>query len=292
MAAGVALIALPITLLALVVPLPIGMAGDGPSPSTAPVQNSVKVVAVSPAIVVQPAGVPSKEELVARAKQNPSILWRLGRERYERDVKAYRCSLFKQELLPDGLTDLQEIEVRYRVSPETVFMIWRKNESNVRRAMWIDDPAFIDSDGQRLARVEPAGAIIRIFTTDVKMPITGGIAAKSSRRSIKDCNFGNSFMLLEHYHKLAAERGVLDEKFVGTGTIDGRPTFITERHLPYEGDGKVFPDAKQIVHFDQELLLPIAMYSYADHAGKKLLGSYVFTRIELNPKFDESAFRF
>lgn len=268
-----------------------------PLPASHPVVGPAAAVAAGPPLADKAAkptvvaGI-TEPSLADAAKVDPSVIWRRGLERYQRDVKDYRCVLTKQEQLADGLTPLQEIEVRYRRQPETVYMIWRKNADEVKRALYMDSPEYIDGKGQRLARVEPAGAIVSLFVRDIKTPIQGERAQKASRRSIRDCNFGATFTLLEKINQTAADRGVLDIRYDGAGSIDGRPSYVVVRYLPYEGERGPFPDAKLIIHFDQETLLPVAMYSYSDRAGKQLLGSYVFTKIELNPGFDESAFKF
>jgi hypothetical protein len=62
--------------------------------------------------------------------------------------------------------------------------------------------------------------------------------------------------------------------------------------LPYDGPEGTYPDARMVLHLDQEWLLPTAVYSYADHEGKDLLGSYVFTKVRLNPGLTDDAFKF
>jgi hypothetical protein len=47
-----------------------------------------------------------------------------------------------------------------------------------------------------------------------------------------------------------------------------------------------------VMHLDQEWLLPVAVYSYADHEEKKLLGRYIFTDVNLEPKFSDKDFEF
>jgi len=217
---------------------------------------------------------------------------RLGLERYDREIREYRCVLLKQERLDDGMTPVQEIEVRFRAKPQTVYMLWRTNADDVKRALFIDDGQNLTDDGRKQARVEPAGSLVRLLVKDIYMPIDGPEARQASRRTIEECGFRATFALLEKYNALAAERGVLDFKYSGTGVVDGRPTFVIVRTLPHGGADDIYPDARMVMHLDQEWLLPVAVYSYADPAEKELLGSYVFTKVELNPGFDAAAFGF
>jgi hypothetical protein len=239
-----------------------------------------------------PAIDPKIAEMTELAERDPLAVVRRGRAWYEQNVHTYRCTLIKQELLGDKLSDVQEVELRFREQPRAIFMIWKTNADSARRALYLDTPQYVDKKGQKLARVEPNGAVARLFTKDIFLPVDGSDAKKTSRHAITDAGFHATFSLFEKFCGAAAERGVLDLKYAGTGTVDSRPTFVLVRQLPYEGANGTFPDAKLVLHLDQEWLLPVAAYSYADKDEKELLGSYVFTKIELNPTFDDNTFAF
>lgn len=230
--------------------------------------------------------------LAAVAAQDPMALVRLGREWYDREVREYRCVLVKQERLGDKLTELQEIELRFREQPFAVYMLWRVNADEARRALYMHGREFVDKKGRHLARVEPNGAIARLFVKDIYLPIDGPEAKRVSRRAIDEAGFRATFELLESYNAIAAEQGVLDLRYAGTGVIDGRPTFVIVRDLPYSGPRGPYPDARMVLHLDQEWLLPVAVYSYADHQERELLGRYEFTNVDLNPSFDADDFEF
>ena len=105
---------------------------------------------------------------------------------------------------------------------------------------------------------------MRLFVTDVFVPVKGERAEKASRRTIDECGFGSTFELMERYCSQASEAGVLELSFAGTAEIDGRPTLVLVRHLPYTGDGGTYPDATLVLHLDRESLLPVEIESYAD----------------------------
>jgi hypothetical protein len=261
---------------------------------------AIPAVSVRPAVALAgglgeglsaaPTPAPSVEQLL---ESDPMAVVRLGHQRYRRDIRDWRALLSKQELLPDGLSLVQEIEVRYRAVPQTVFMLWTKNAGGVRRALYAPgDSRYVDQYGRALARVEPNGALVRLITTDVFVQIHGPDARRNSRRTIDECGFAATFASLERINVLAAARGVLDLRYAGAGEIDGRKTFRIVRNLPANGADAAFPDRRMVLHLDQEWLLPVAVYSYGDTAETQLLGSYVFTRVELNPGLDEASFAF
>ena len=69
---------------------------------------------------------------------------------------------------------------------------------------------------------------------------------------------------------------------MGRGEIGGRPTYVFERHLPYTGDEADYPDRLLVFHIDGQYLVPTGCYCYADEAEQALLGSYLYTDIQLN----------
>ena len=235
---------------------------------------------------VRPAAV---RELLER---DPMAVVRAGREFYETQVRDYTCTFVKQERIRGRLGKVERIEVRFRKRPFSVFFVWKENANKVRRALYIDRPDYVDSKGRKLARVEPNGAIARLFVRDIKLPLHSKRSREVSRRSLDDFGFGAFFRMLEEYNGAAAEKGVLRFSFVGTGQIDGRPTYVFERYLPYTGEDGPWPDAKMIMHLDQQWLLPVAVYSYADAKGTKLLGSYVFEDVKLNVGLTDRDFQF
>ena len=229
---------------------------------------------------------------IALAKQDPWGLARQGKTMYERQIRDYTCVFLKQERISGKLRDVEEIAVRYREDPKAVYMVWRRNADQAKRALYVDNPEFVNDKGEKLARVEPAGALIRLIVSDIMMPIHGKRAMASSRRSIDEFGFYSTLGLLDRFNHRALEAGVLDLRYEGEGSIDGRPTYVIVRHLPYTGEDGVWPDAKMVMHLDQEWLLPTAVYSYADSEGRRLLGSYILTKVKLNPGLNDGAFKF
>lgn len=248
-------------------------------------------LAATPAMA-RPAAPVSRQAMLEMAATDPSRVARIAIERYRSTVRDYRCIFTKQERINGELKDSEEIRVLYRNEPLSVYMQWQKNADEVKRALYIDRKDFVNSDGEKIAKIEPAGAILRIFVSELTMPIHGDRARAASRRTIDEFGFQSTLNILEKVNELAADNGELAYKFDGEGRIDGRPTFVFVRTLPLKAKSGKYPDAKMILHLDQEWLLPTAVYSYSDAAGKTLLGSYVLTKVELNPGLTEADFRF
>jgi hypothetical protein len=234
----------------------------------------------------------AKAGLLEFARRDPRGLVRLARERCQREIGDFRCLFVKQERINGKLKEVEEIDARYRPDPLSVFMTWRSGAGRAKRALFIDGPPFVDGQGQRRAQVEPAGALIRLVVSDAMVPIHDARAREASRRAIDEFGFRSTFQILERVNDLAAARNELDFRYEGEGAVDGRATVILVRRLPDTGAGGPYPDAKLILHLDQEWLLPTAVYSYTDPEGHELLGSYVYTEVQLNPGLNEDDFRF
>jgi Protein of unknown function (DUF1571) len=253
-----------------------------------------KVVAVRAMALLEPKPAPllTKSALIEIAETRPLDLWKVGLDRYDHEVRDYACVFTKQERIAGKLKPAEEIAVRFRREPHSVYMTWQKNEDQVKRALFIDRSDFVNSSGEKVAKVEPAGVLIRLIVSETTIPIHGKSAREASRRTIDEFGFKSTLTLLEHYNTLGQKNGELDFRYEGEDQIDGRPTFRFVRYLPFEKRPTVYPDAKMIIHLDQEWLLPTAVYSYADHAGTQLLASYVYSKLRMNPGLTEQDFRF
>lgn len=274
--------------IAILVPVTVWFAANSST-----VQRSASSAVLGAAVTthLSPAVSPAAD-LESLARRDPSAVVALAVERYQRDVRDYRATLEKQELLPDGMSPVQQLDMRYRRAPFAIYMIWKSNPSGARRALYRDAPEFVDRKGRKLARVEPHGTLVRLVTTDVFVQIHGPDARKNSRRTIDEAGFGGALELLQRFNAAAAARGVLDFRYDGRGSVDNRPTLRFIRRLPYEGPDGAYPDAKMILELDAEWLLPTSVQSFADEAQTQLLGRYVFTNVELNVGLGEDAFAF
>ena len=231
-------------------------------------------------------------EILRLARSDPAALFALAQERCERNVRDYACVLHKQERLGGVLTKVQELEVRFRQQPLSVYMIWRANAEKARRALFIDAPQFVNADGAKFARIEPAGFLARAFVSQVERPIHGDEARNSSRRTIDEFGFRFCLTSFNRVTDMARRNDEVSLRYQGEGRVDGRPTLVFVRELPYSGPGGLYPDARMIIQLDREWLVPTALHSYADAACKELLGSYVFSQVRLNPGLTDRDFDF
>lgn len=234
----------------------------------------------------QPATQPAS--LTARAARDPLGFLQAALDHYDRSVRDYTCTFSKQERLGGQLTPEQVIAVSFREKPFSVRMEWKQNPDRAARVLYVAD-RWIEK-GQRMALVEPSGAVARLLVSYVMRPIDGEEARKSSRRTIDLFGVRNTLVLTLKYANLTREKGLLDLTFKGESELAGRPTLVFERHLPYTGEDGPWPDRVQVLHLDRETLLPALSASYADDDQKILLGRYQWSDVKLNPTLPDSVF--
>lgn len=237
----------------------------------------------------------SKNAAEARLAAPPRAaeeLARLAAERVESSIRDYRCIFLKRERIDGKLRDEEIIDVAFRDEPTSVYMVWRKNAGEAKRALYVDSKEWVDAKGRKLVRVEPAGAVARLFVAEAQIELHGAEARAASRRGMDEFGFKALIRLLRNYNDIARKNGVLDFRYEGEGVIDGRPTYVLVRRLPYKDEKGPYPDALMRMHIDQEWMIPTAVFSFADAEGKVLLASYIYTQVNLNPNLREADFKF
>lgn len=255
------------------------------SPAGLPIVKAAPSAAL--AIPVPPKKDPG-ESMGALAARDPVAFFEMAIQRYDRSVRDYTCTFSKQERVAGRLGSEQVIETMFRENPFSVRFKWIKNADKCSRVLYVDDRWI--KDGMEMAVVEP-GVIARLFVPYVMREIHGPDAKKSSRRTIDQFGMRNSMALTLKYVRLAREKGApYSFEYKGTSNLDGRSTFLFERHLPYASEGGLWPDHTLIIHVDQELMLPVRIEAFADDAKTVLLGRYDTRDIKLNPNLPDAAF--
>jgi len=222
---------------------------------------------------------------------DPSELLTRAVDRYDRQVQGYTCTFYRQEFVKDHLTEEQIIEVAYRESPQSLSMRWVQNADNVRRLVY-QAGRDRSPEGEECAVVEPNGAVARLVAGRVPIRVHGELARGSSRYTLDQFGFRATLERVTRINALAGELGDLVLRYAGKGEVAGRTTLIIERQLPYTGESGLYPDALLVLHLDEESLLPLAVYCYADPDGEVLLGRYIATNVRVNPPLNDHAFEF
>lgn len=228
---------------------------------------------------------------VLRERPLDALEW--ARANHLRNVADYRCTFVKQELLFSGMSREQIIDVRFRQQPYSVMMHWVHNPDKAVRVIYVAG-RWVDPQAERLEERDLAvcqpGAIAQLFVRSIRQPIRGVRAREASRRPIDDFGFARSLELIVEFSRKAEQNGHLDLRFAGEAEFDGRPVWKLERFLPNYGANGPYPDASAVYFIDQEWLVPVAVYSFADAGQSQMLGRYEYRDVRMNAGCGESDF--
>jgi hypothetical protein len=221
------------------------------------------------------------DRLRAMIKTDPVAFFRGAIERYDRGVQNYACTFSKQERIGGRLMPEEVMQVRFREKPFSVNMRWVKNAGQARRAVYVEGQ-WTGKYGEKLAVVEPAGVIARLLVGSVLRPIDGSDARQAARHPIDDFGLANTLRLILEDCYVGAQHENFTVKYVGEGTVGGRPTDVVELRLPGIDKTGEYPEQLLVVDVDREYLLPTCCSLYADETGTKLMERYVMTDIRFN----------
>jgi len=218
-----------------------------------------------------------------------------ARARHQREVSDYECVMVKQELLPSGMSEEQEVKVKHRAEPYSVFMDWQRNPGLASRVLyvrgrWVDQKAK-NEDDRELAIAQP-GKVAQLFVKSLKQPIHGTLSKQASRRTVDEFGFARTLDLLIKFSELAKSHNELSLTFCGESSFDGRPVWVIRRVLPYTGEDGVYPDRLAEVYIDKEYRIPVAVYSFAgdEKVPSNLLGKYEYRGIRMKPGLTDKDF--
>jgi hypothetical protein len=212
-----------------------------------------------------------QQERLALAQANPTEFLQVSLKNYQNYVQDYTCLFVKQEFVKGKLSKEQQIEVKFREEPFSVFMKWVQNPGLV------DHVLYVKGRNDDKALIKPAGWLGYLVPTHVTRPVNDPDSAKVSRRRLDQFGFANALQLILGVNATATEAGELKFDFKRESNLNGRKTFVFERILP---DKAQYPDNRLVLYVDQEWLLPVGTYAY-DTKGK-LLGKYEYRDVKLN----------
>lgn len=203
--------------------------------------------------------------------------------RYNRDVHCYRLKFHKKERIDGKLNDAEEIDVCFRDKPHGVLFRWNEGARKADAALYVEG----ENDGKLL--VKPHGTIAKLAGI-VKRDPEGSDAKKSGRYSLKQFGFKDATLRALASWKAAKAEDALHVELVGEEKVKecgDRACWVVKRskYKKPEADGVT----ETTLYFDKETWLQVG--SILRGEGGKLIGEYFFRDVQLNPKFDDDAFR-
>ncbi len=204
---------------------------------------------------------------------------------YDAKVTGYKLTFVKQELVQGKRHKPEEVLVRYRDHPYSVFFLWKLPKDNlVKRALYVE--------GEDLDPVTKKSRVKII--TSLPFPLDkdpeGSEARQQSRFPINTFGLRQAMEQVVKTWKAARAENALHVRYLGQYKVrkaGDRQCFKFERtsYAHPEGDDNI---GGLIIYIDCQTLLQVGSKVY-DTQGKEL-GQYYFRDIELNPQFPDWQF--
>jgi hypothetical protein len=227
------------------------------------------------------AALPDNATMEELARTDPIAFLQNCLRRSDRTVRGYRTTLQKQERIKGVLQPTEVIDVSFREKPFSVLMVWRRGARLAQRMLYVEG----ENDNKLL--VLPAGwrSIVGVVERDPNGPDV----RDSSRYPPTEFGMPAGTQKALDAWLAARKRGDLKVTFKGEKKVKeagNRLCWVLERtgYTRREEDGIT----RSTFYFDKESWLMVG--SVLKGEEDKLLGSYFFRDVELNPTFPPGTF--
>src|SRR5262245_28685808 len=203
-------------------------------------------------------------------------------QRYDQaGIKGYTCRFIKQERIDGELKPTEKIDVAFRAAPLGVFFDWVEGARKATRVLYAEG----ENDDQMLCRPSGlAGKLLSVVSRDPE----GSDAKQSGRYSIKAFGMRQATVNTLAAWRAARDHGTLKVAYLGVRKLreaDDRPCYTLRRTCAKpEEDGVL----EGTFYFDTETWWQIG--TVLKGADGKLIGSYFFRDVRVNPAFKPSQF--
>ena len=193
------------------------------------------------------------DELAKRIARDPVAVLQAGIEKYDRDVKSYTCTVYKQERMkPEGpMGPQQKMICKFQEKPYSVVTDCVENPLGAKKAIYVEGQW-----GNKML-VQPAG--LGFLLGSLLVEPRSAEARASTLQFIDQFGLKRSAEKLARSYALAHKEGIVSSKILGTGVVDGRETIVYEVHVaePKPTGRFEFPHAR--VWVDREWMLPVGV---------------------------------
>jgi hypothetical protein len=224
---------------------------------------------------------PSQAAMEELAKTNPIAFLEACIRRYDREVKGYTATLYKQERLSGQLERTEVIDVAFRDEPFSVLMKWREG---TRRANTV---LYVKGENQDQLLVRPSG----VFSVAgvVRRDPFGLDAKKAGRYALPEFGIKIGMQRALASWQRAAKKDALHLEYQGVKHIKeagGRRCWVLHRtgYAKPEEDGI----SEFTAYIDTETWLQLG--TVLKNSEGQLIGSYFFRDVHLNPTFKPDTF--
>ncbi len=193
----------------------------------------------------------SEQEFIELAKHDQMAFFKLALKRYEKTVKDYTGTFYKQERIKGKLGKKETIAFKFKQAPYSVYMQWEENANGAEKLLYVKG----QNDGKMI--VQPTGMFSWIKS--VRRDPDCKAARKTSRYTCDEFGFYHTMKRVLKSYELANTRGDLDIKYIGPVKVHGRNCVAFQAVLAKKSQ---YPSARVIIKFDVEYVLPVGLELY------------------------------
>jgi hypothetical protein len=258
--------------LAAVLALAVISGANPPAAAPPPAQPTTKAASIGP---------PAAES----AFDEPLRLIAEARKAYQ-DVKDYRCTFIKRELLGGQLQAENVVAMQVRVKPFSVFLDWKAPRDLVGQ-----QACYVAGRNDDMMRVQPTGAagLLGFLSVDPKDPRV----LENSRHAITEAGFGHLIERFGHCYEAARKQGKADVRIALYEYNHRRCTRIETTYT----DPKTATDGigRSVLYLDKETHLPVRCECYefprAGSSEGQLMEVYSYVNVQLNVGLADDVFK-
>ena len=256
-----------------------------PSPNNDPVRGVAKAArGANPDTAISRI-----EEL---AQSDHIELLELCLENYRTSYNTMLCTFIKQERIRNRISNLQEIDIKFRSEPFSVAMKWLKNPPTGDRVIYVEGWNKVNDVSQMVVRPH-AQWLRNLAGGSVLRPPAGADAMKNTLRPINMFGFEKALENLLKVYRQAEKSGDLQQEFGGFFDVSGRKTLQLVRRLPAKED---YPAHITNVYIDVEYLTPIMIEAFGwnlseDTKTYDFIARYQYKNIKFNQELTDDDFR-
>lgn len=204
---------------------------------------------------------------------SPEAVFAAALENYE-EIKDYQCRMTRRERRLGMLGAVQEVDVKFREEPFSVFFHWRKNPGKADKVLYVA--------GENQGKLMALPILIGWLTGPMALDPEGPEARQSSARLITQFGFGNMLRRISRVYETGelSGGGQFVDSYADGVEVGGRRAVVIERRRVGEQPTDSAVGVKWRFCLDAENLMPIAVTAY--NKDDNILVEYVFTDIRYN----------
>jgi hypothetical protein len=220
----------------------------------------------------------TREVLEPEVRKDPLAFLQRARDWAEARIGDYTCHFQKLERIDGELQKPEQMRMKFRADPFSVYLKWTGGPSEGQEAL------YVDGKYKDKVQVHPSG-ILGVIFRKVALDPTGKTARKHSRRPLTMAGMVNMVRLVTKQCEEAHKRGDLTLTYEGIRNEGGRPAYVLKRLLP---KGKGYPCETLVIFIDTETLACTRSDAY-DWNGE-LISHYFYTHIDYAPNLTDRDF--